>query len=112
MASVKLNRRMVLEAPVRIPDGAGGFSETWAELGILWVALRARGGRETPGEDTSLSQTGFRILVRAAPFGAPSRPSPEQRFRDGNRVFRIRSVAEYDPDGRLLSCFADEEVVP
>ncbi|WP_299843148.1 head-tail adaptor protein [uncultured Roseovarius sp.] len=111
MAAVNLNRRMVLEAPNQVPDGAGGFTETWAELGSLWVELRARGGRETSGEETSLSQTGFKILVRAAPYGAPSRPSPGQRFRDGTRNFRIRSVAEFDQRGRYLSCFSDEEVV-
>lgn len=111
MTAPKLNRRMVLEAPERISDGAGGYSESWTERGVLWVALRARGGRETGGEDTTLSRTGYRILVRAAPHGAPSRPRPEQRFRDGARLFRIRSVAEYDAEGRYLTCFADEEVV-
>ncbi len=111
MTSINLNRRMTLEAPVRVPDGAGGYTESWNELGVLWVELRARSGRETSGEDTSLSRTGFRILVRAAPFGSPSRPSPEQRFRDGARIFRIRSVAEYDQRGRHLSCLVDEEVV-
>ena len=111
MSRVNLNRKMLLEAPTRVPDGAGGYTESWSPLGSLWVELRARGGRETSGEDTTLSRTGFRILVRAAPFGAPSRPSPEQRFREGARVFRITSVAEYDQQGRYLSCLADEEVV-
>lgn len=111
MGRVSLNRQMMLETPQRVPDGAGGYVETWRQLGLLWVELRARSGREASGEETSLSRTGFRILVRAAPYGAPSRPSPEQRFREGARVFRIRSVAEYDQAGRFLSCLADEEVV-
>ncbi len=110
MAGVSLNRKMVLETPLRQSDGAGGYTETWTELGKLWVELRARSGREMRGEEVSLSRVGFKILVRAAPHGAPSRPSPEQRFREGARVFRIRSVAEYDQQGRYLSCIADEEV--
>ena len=111
MNQLRLNRKMVLEAPERVPDGAGGYTETWTQLGTLWVELRARGGREASGEETSLSRTGFKILVRAAPHGAPSRPSPEQRFREGARVFRIRSVAEFDQAGRYLVCLADEEIV-
>lgn len=111
MPPVSLNRQMVLEAPEHVPDGAGGFTETWVELGKLWVELRARGGRETSGEETSLSRTGFRIMVRAAPYGAPSRPLPGQRFRDGTRLFRISSVAEFDRQGQYLTCFSDEEVV-
>jgi hypothetical protein len=43
--------------------------------------------------------------------GHPARPVPEQRFREGSRVFHIRSVAEADPEARYLVCMADEEVV-
>jgi hypothetical protein len=50
-------------------------------------------------------------LVRHALVGHPERPLPQQRFRDGGRVFHIRSVAEHDPEGRYLICIADEEVV-
>lgn len=52
---------------------------------------------------------GFRITVRAAPQGAPSRPTPLQRFRDGARLFAIEAVTEADPEGRFLVCFAREE---
>lgn len=107
---VRLNRRLVLEAAQRVPDGAGGFAETWVELGTLWADIRARSGRERAGEAVALSATGYRILVRAAPHGAPSRPVPGQRLRQGARVFAISAVAEADADGRYLSCFAEEEV--
>ena len=111
MAPVNLNRKLMLETPLRVPDGAGGSIETWVEQGKLWAQIIARGGREVTGEDTSLSRTGFRILVRAAPYGAPSRPTPNQRFREANRIFRIVSVAEYDQAGRYLACLSDEEIV-
>jgi head-tail adaptor len=52
---------------------------------------------------------GYRITVRAAPQGAPSRPKPSQRFRDGARIFSIDAVTESDPGGRFLVCFATEE---
>jgi len=110
MAHVKLNRKLVLEAPQQLSDGAGGFSETWVALGTLWAEVKARTGRETLGEAVSLSSAKYRITVRAAEFGAPSRPAPEQRFREGTRIFRILSVVEQDCDGRFLTCFADEEV--
>ncbi|MFT7254059.1 MAG: head-tail adaptor, partial [Paracoccaceae bacterium] len=32
-----LSRRLTLEAAVRLPDGAGGFSETWEPLGHIWA---------------------------------------------------------------------------
>jgi len=35
MSAPVLSRRLVLEAPVRVPDGAGGVIESWASLGTL-----------------------------------------------------------------------------
>lgn len=110
MTAVSLNRRLALEAPTRVPDAAGGYAETWVELGVLWADIRARSGREAAGEAVSLSKTGYRILVRATQYDAPSRPQAGQRFRDGNRIFQIRSVAEYDAKVRYLTCFCEEEV--
>jgi head-tail adaptor len=104
-----LNRRLVLEAPVRLPDGAGGFSEIWAAMGELWAEITPGAGRESAGEFLTLSAVPYRIVVRAAPPGAPSRPRPEQRFREGTRVFLITAVTEHDRRGHYLACFAREE---
>lgn len=110
MARVVLNRPLNLEAPQRVADGAGGFDENWVVVGQLWAEVTARTGRETIGGGAQLSNTSYRIVVRSAPYGAPSRPAPEQRFRDGNRIFRIEAVADRDPAGRFLTCFCEEEV--
>jgi head-tail adaptor len=110
MSRVRLNRALVLEEPAQVPDGAGGFVTEWAALGTLWAERRARTGRDRGGEGVALSTTGYRILVRAAPYGAPSRPRAGQRFRDGARLFHIEAVAEHDAEGRYLTCFAEEEV--
>ncbi len=100
-----LSRRLLLEGPSRAPDGAGGVTESWVPLGIVWGEVLPRTGRDTGG----LSHLGVKITVRAAPQGAPSRPTPSHRFRDGDRVFTIDAVTERDPEGRFLTCFATEE---
>ena len=43
-------------------------------------------------------------------IGSTSRPLPDQRFREGTRVFRVLSVAERDPGSRFLICQTEEEV--
>ncbi|MEO0865559.1 MAG: head-tail adaptor protein [Pseudomonadota bacterium] len=111
MKRPRLNRRLTLEASQRTPDGAGGFAETWTPLGVLWAEVNARAGREAQTGGVAVSMVPFDIKVRGAPVGHPERPMPEQRFRDGSRVFHIRSVAECDPTCRYLLCRADEEVV-
>lgn len=110
MKDVLLNRPLVLEGVVRMSDGAGGFSESWASLGTLWAEVVPGTGRDVAGEETFLATVPYRITVRGAVQAAPSRPKPDQRFRDGARVFVIMAVTERDPDGRYLICFAREEV--
>ena len=106
-----LNRRLVLEEAQRVPDGAGGARLSWVARGTLWAEVTPGAGRERAGESVTVSSVGYRIVVRAAPQGAPSRPRPEQRFRDGLRLYRIAAVAEADPRGRYLLCIASEETV-
>lgn len=111
MRAPKLNRKMTLEAPVRLSDGAGGYTRNWSVIGTHWVALDGRTGRERAGVGTPISRAAYRIIVRAAPVGSPRRPMPEQRFREGQRVFEILAVTEADENARYLICHAKEERV-
>ncbi len=104
-----LNRELVLEAATRTADGAGGFGITWAPLGRLWAEVTAGTGRDPAGEEVVLSSVAYRITLRAAPVGSPMRPKPEQRLREGARLFSILAVAERDQTGRWLTCFCREE---
>lgn len=104
-----LNRALTLETRVRLPDGAGGFSDSWQALGQLWAEMRAGAGRNAAGEEVSLSSTLHRVILRAAPPGATARPVPGQRLTSGTRHFAILSVTEADPAGRYLLCITKEE---
>ncbi|SLN59771.1 Phage head-tail joining protein [Pseudooctadecabacter jejudonensis] len=107
----RLNRQLLLESPARVPDGAGGFTQSWMPMGSLWAEVTARTGREAAGVAAPMSRIAYKIIVRAAPVGAQSRPKPDQRFVEGDRVFLILSVTENDADGRYLICTAQEETV-
>ena len=110
MKEVVLNRPLVLEGVVRVADGAGGFTESWASLGTLWAEVVPGAGRDVAGEEAFFATVPYRITVRGARQGAASRPKPDQRFRDGLRVFVILAVTERDPEGHYLMCFSREEV--
>lgn len=110
MARITLNRRLVLETPEQTPDGAGGYRENWVEAGTLWANLEARSARRGVDGTVPVSSMDYIITVRATPYGAPSRPRPDQRFRDGVRVFKIEAVVERDPLSRFLTCYAQQEV--
>lgn len=100
---------LVLESPEREADQMGGYRMVWRPLGVLHAQMRAGIGAERQGEIGAESVVPWRITVRAARVGDPRRPRPTQRFRMGERVFRIEAVAEADPAGLWLNCLAKEE---
>ncbi|OZB20263.1 MAG: phage tail protein [Rhodobacterales bacterium 34-62-10] len=107
-----LRRRLLLQAPERLPDGAGGYAEIWQTIAELWAEVTPLHAREVAAGGTVLSQTGQRIVVRAAPEGATTRPRPDQRLIEGARIFTILAVTERDPAGRFLTCITREELAP
>lgn len=109
MRAPQLTRRLVLEAPQRVADGAGGFREDWVALGEVWAEVSARSGREAARAGLPVSKMQYKITLWAAPVGQPDRPTAEQRFRDGSHVFHIRAVYKSDATGRYLTCVAQEE---
>jgi len=110
-AAVRLLRRLVLESATREADGSGGFVTTWAPVGTLWADVTARTAREDLIAGVDRPRVRYRIVVRGAPAGAPSRPRPDQRLREGGRVFSILTVTERGADGRHLEILAEEGVL-
>ena len=106
-----LNRKLALEEEVHSPDGAGGWQRTWSKVASFWASLEARSASEGEERGRERSRVRWRILVRSVPVGSDLRPRADQRFREGGRVFRITGVAEADPRGRFLACWAEEEAV-
>lgn len=104
-----LRRRLLLEAPDRLPDGAGGFTQTWVIRAEVWAAVTPLPPREVTTQGGSLSQMSSRITLRATPPDHPTRPRPDQRLRDGARIFTILAVTEADAAGRYLTCLCREE---
>ncbi|AUC51878.1 phage tail protein [Sagittula sp. P11] len=105
-----LNRRLVLEAPQDVPDGAGGYARLWSVVGTLWARVEPHSGRQTNGEAGAISSAGFTVTVRGAPVGHSSRPVAGQRFRMASRVFAIEAVTEAEPRAMYLDCRCSEEV--
>lgn len=110
MSGYRATRPMVLEEASQAADGAGGQVINWVALGTLWCELRAGAASELRGEIVPEGRMRFRIFLRATPQGSPQRPRPDQRLREGGRVFRILAVSEADAAGAWLVCHASEEV--
>ena len=111
MTVPRLNLPLVLEARTEVADGAGGLAGHWSALGTLWGMLIKGSGREHAETGQPIGRLTTYIIVRAAPYGATTRPVSGQRLRSENRVFAIEAVGDWDQSGRYLRCFAKEEQV-
>lgn len=109
MSGPNLNVRLELEGSVRQDDGMGGYRTVWRRIGSLWAEMKAGAGQERGAEVGPESVVSWRITVRGARAGDPRRPMAGQRLRMGSRLFAVEAVAERDPTGHWLTCFAREE---
>ena len=112
MSDVPLNRKVVLEAPVATADGAGGQTRGWRVLGSLWCAIESATGRNIGSPAGVMLRQQVRVTVRAAAPNSEAHPRAGQRFRSGDRLLKIVSVAESGSDARYLVCMTQEEVAP
>lgn len=98
----ELNRRLVLEAPVETPDGAGGVSRSYAATATVWAALTPIAAAGGVSADALGATVTHRIIIR---------PGPEltvhHRFRDGTRTFAVVSVRARE-NNRFLEVHAQE----
>lgn len=108
----RLAERLTLEAPQRTPDGGGGWQVTWTPLGTFWAEVQPVSGRERVVGGRETSRITHRVRIPSAPVGSPRRPAADQRFRQGDRVFDIRAVAEADERHGYLVCWVEEGALP
>ena len=101
-----LRRRLVLEAPVSMPDGLGGATESFETVAALWAQVEWLSGGERWRSGRPEQFASHRITLRwRAGLDAG------QRLRDGARIFDIRAVADPDGGRRRLICLV-EEITP
>jgi len=100
----RLRLRLTLEKPTPTPDGAGGFTLAFASAATLAGDVApAKADERRAGEGLADLVT-HRIVIR-------HRADVEagDRFRLGERLFRIKSVTDPHEDRRYLICLAEEE---
>lgn len=107
MDASDLTAELVLEAPGRLADGAGGWSVTWTPLGMIWANMRSVSASERQHGGRSYGRVTHRVTVRSAPAGSPRRPGADQRFLAGDRVLNILGVSEARQQG-FLTCWCEE----
>lgn len=100
----RLRLPLTLEALAAVPDGAGGFSESWTALATLSAALEPVAAARRFGADQALATVTHVVTLRARPDLASG-----MRFTSSDRLFSIETVHDPDETGRFLVCRVREE---
>lgn len=94
---------LALEAATPVPDGAGGHTEEWAEVGTLFARVEPLSADSRFGAGQTLESTTHRVTLR---HRADLRSG--MRLRRLERVFDIVTVHDPDETGRYLVCRVKE----
>ena len=94
-----LRQRLVLESPVRVDDGFGGFTLGWTPVADVWAEVTAQGGVETLEGDRLSAQRRSTVTVRALAVLTAA-----MRFTGAGRIYEIVSVRDLDGRARFSIC--------
>jgi SPP1 family predicted phage head-tail adaptor len=97
-----LRERLLLEQPVRTPDGGGGASLAWETVAELWAHVRPISGDERLRHDQLSGHLTHEVWIR---FRAGVVPA--MRFRQGARIYEVVAVLEAGHRAHL-KCLCEE----
>jgi SPP1 family predicted phage head-tail adaptor len=98
-----LRHRLMVEQPIDVADGAGGFTRGWALLAEVWGAILPRTGGEGVEADRFAGRVMHTIWLRHRPGIVPG-----MRLRAGPRTFDIASVIDVAERRRWLRVEVEE----
>lgn len=100
----QLTSELALEAMQPLPDGMGGYAETWSEIAMVWGRIEPVSSTQKDFGARPQPEVTHRILMRFR-----EDISTDKRLRKAGRIFALRSVHDPDESGRYLICLAREE---
>ncbi|MFA6266572.1 MAG: phage head closure protein [Pseudolabrys sp.] len=97
-----LNRRLVLQAPANIDDGAGGFTRDFETVAPLWGSVTTLSARAEIAADTLGAALRLRIVIRFR-----GDVTTRHRLLDGAHIYSLIAVRESE-GRRFLEIDAEE----
>ena len=98
----KLRERIVIERPLRTPDGAGGHTISWTEHASLWAEVISLKGTELMLGERGEAREIYRVVIR---YRADVTNVMRIRWRD--RELDIRAALDPDGERRWLAMDAE-----
>ncbi len=105
-----LRHRLTLQQEVKTPDGAGGYTRSWQDVGDLWAEITAVSGKSIYGRERLYggqlqSEISHKIVIRYR-----STVSTSMRLVFDGRIFNIRAISNVNENDEILELLVEEGV--
>lgn len=100
-----LRHRITIQQLTRYDDNAGGYTETWNAVAIVWADVYPLKGQERYDAQQVLASLSHRVTIR---YRAGVEPS--MRLQYGNRTLNIESTIDPEERHRELILMCSEVV--
>jgi SPP1 family predicted phage head-tail adaptor len=98
-----LNKRVIFQYQVKIPDGMGGNISTWEDEATVWAAIWPISASEQVQAMQNVMTISHRIRIRYRTILKPS-----WRICFGTRYFNIVSIINPDEKNQMLDLICKE----
>jgi SPP1 family predicted phage head-tail adaptor len=98
-----LNQRATIEQPVRTSDGAGGASESWSTLAVVWAKLEPVTSTDRFAAAALEAKSRYKLTLRRLASAAAG-----MRAVIGSRTFAINGVLDAGPGAPLMTLLCEE----
>ncbi len=98
-----LDKRITLQAKTKVPDGGGGFTDTWVDMATIWAGVWPVSAREITEANATVMVISHRIRIRYR-----SVLKAGWRVKFGNRYFSIVGVTSPNEGREWIDLLAKE----
>ena len=98
-----LKKRFTVQSPSRVPDGQGGFTETWVDVTSVWCSIDPVKSYERYQAMQLAVPVSHKIVMRYTPA-----VDETCRLKYGVRVFSVKEVLNQNEADRFLTIKAIE----
>jgi SPP1 family predicted phage head-tail adaptor len=91
MRAGRMDKRVEIQQPVSVPDGAGGQTVTWTTFDTIWASIEPLQGQEYIAAQQMQTAVTHRLRIRYL-----EGITAAMRVKFGARVFQIQSILNYN----------------
>ena len=105
MNAGELRHKITIQELQRVPDGYGGYTETWNDIAVVWAKIQPLRGNERYQAQQVSSALSHKIILRYL-----DGVKPQMRVLCGSRIFHVVSVINVEERNEMLELLCEEEI--